>query len=520
MIHDIKLPCLTERCLLSIVQLQMILLEYAASDPEISTDPEKYTECRKYLDGDDSNFKGHGHQIASAFWKRHHFNQEPRRIKLLQEFSKFFHASDDPRPEYNDPVFKQNWLKRIRNEIESLHSPSELKIEIGYFYGNGRNYIKSKAVNARSDAEVAPFWQQKAGEFFLYFYEEYLEKSDNAFPASFFPLDVAIFLSKQERFGRQELLNNFRSENDSLHICPVCDENGYYTDSREMICATLDHFLPKNIYPHFACHPHNLIPTCYACNSSVKGPRDPLHMNLGEIGPGYLYREAMPYTVTKRKDNIYLSVDLSKGLKEIRILGLQFSDQLQDVNEEGLRSALEILQRIYDIPGRWATGNKIQKSESSEESKPSTNRNRRQHEALEETKEISLAADRVSEALFRRMRHFLGQGKDIMPGDRMIDELYNALSLLLYYLSEEDRWKDPLTVPMLWILAALLVQEKQQLQTIAKWKENGQLDKDCSLFPAALDEVLSWSGQDSAEVKRREDKIQQILNLAIKKKEG
>jgi hypothetical protein len=32
-------------------------------------------------------------------------------------------------------------------------------------------------------------------------------------------------------------------------------------------------------------------------------------------------------------------------------------------------------------------------------------------------------------------------------------------------------------------------------------------------------EVLSWSEQDSAEIQRREDKIQKILNLAIKKKQ-
>jgi hypothetical protein len=43
------------------------------------------------------------------------------------EFSKYFHESDDLRPEYNDPAFKQSWLKRIRNEVENLYKFNEAK---------------------------------------------------------------------------------------------------------------------------------------------------------------------------------------------------------------------------------------------------------------------------------------------------------------------------------------------------------------------------------------------------------
>jgi len=74
------------------------------------------------------------------------------------------------------------------------------------------------------------------------------------------------------------------------------------------------------MYPHFACHPYNLIPICYSCNSSIKGLKDPLHEKLGEDGPGYLYKGAMPYDSINRKENIYLKVDLSKGIDAIRII--------------------------------------------------------------------------------------------------------------------------------------------------------------------------------------------------------
>ncbi len=177
------------------------------------------------------------------------------------------------------------------------------------------------------------------------------------------------------------------------------------------------------------------------------------------------------------------------------------------------------MERVYDIPGRWATGSKSQESEvpeddPPEESKLSHKKEEKQSDTTGEAKKLVLAADRVSETLFRRMRHFLGQGKDIMPSDHMIDELYNALSLLLYYLSEEDRYKDPLTVPMLWILAALLAQESQHLQRILELQKAGTLPQDRQFIPAGLAEVLSWSGQDSSEIERRANTIQTILKLA------
>ncbi|WP_430253117.1 hypothetical protein [Neorhizobium sp. DAR64872/K0K18] len=43
----------------------------------------------------------------------------------------------------------------------------------------------------------------------------------------------------------------------SLQICPACGEFGRPN--------TLDHYLPKGIYPHFAVVPHNLFPMCDAC---------------------------------------------------------------------------------------------------------------------------------------------------------------------------------------------------------------------------------------------------------------
>ena len=495
MIHDLVLPPVTKERLFALVRLQVALLEYAAS---VTGNNIRWERCIDHLNKEDSFFKGYGEQITRAL------RQAPTRVRLLQDFSLSIQAADDSRPKYNDPTFKQSWLKRIRNDIENLASPKEEQLKIFYFYGDGKEFLTAKA---RRQEEAAPSWQQKAGEFFLYFYEEYLGNSDQTFPLGFFPSDATT------GFGRQALLRAFLDCNEDLHICPVCDENGYYTKSKETINTTLDHYLPKDIYPHFACHPYNLIPTCYACNSSVKGIKDPLHTQLGETGPGYLHRGTIPYAPLNRKENVYLKVDLSKGIDAIRIIGLLPRQGLKDADEQGLHSTLELLQRLYDIPGRWSEEKK--RLGSGRENKGGK---KRDETSEGEKAELSIAADRVSEALFRRMRHFLGQGRDIIPGSHMVDELFDVLALLLYYLSEEDRYKDPLTVPMLWILAALLTQEKHQLQKISEMKKKGEIDKESHLIPAALNEVLSWCGQNKADREKREKRVEEILALVIEQK--
>ncbi|WP_157043141.1 hypothetical protein [Rhodopseudomonas palustris] len=62
----------------------------------------------------------------------------------------------------------------------------------------------------------------------------------------------------------------------TLTICPACGEAGRPN--------TLDHYLPKDVYPHFCVTPHNLFPMCDACQiekgsktGDVADPRFFLH---------------------------------------------------------------------------------------------------------------------------------------------------------------------------------------------------------------------------------------------------
>lgn len=58
-----------------------------------------------------------------------------------------------------------------------------------------------------------------------------------------------------------------------VNVCPYCNRQYVNTfispDGKTR--ATLDHFYPKSDYPYLALSFYNLIPSCYSCNSSLKG---------------------------------------------------------------------------------------------------------------------------------------------------------------------------------------------------------------------------------------------------------
>ena len=70
----------------------------------------------------------------------------------------------------------------------------------------------------------------------------------------------------------------------NLRTCPYCNRQ-YITSvltSTGKMRATLDHFLPKNKYPYFSMSLYNLVPSCYNCNSSLKGDDN---ISFNDINP-------------------------------------------------------------------------------------------------------------------------------------------------------------------------------------------------------------------------------------------
>ena len=62
------------------------------------------------------------------------------------------------------------------------------------------------------------------------------------------------------------------------HTCPYCQQAVAFTIHRDSktksFRPTLDHFYPKGEYPYLSLSIYNLIPSCYICNSSLKGKVD------------------------------------------------------------------------------------------------------------------------------------------------------------------------------------------------------------------------------------------------------
>lgn len=61
-------------------------------------------------------------------------------------------------------------------------------------------------------------------------------------------------------------------------ICPYCHQAYAFTvfkdDGTGAVRPTLDHFLPQKQFPHLALSLQNLVPSCYTCNSNLKGKTD------------------------------------------------------------------------------------------------------------------------------------------------------------------------------------------------------------------------------------------------------
>lgn len=61
----------------------------------------------------------------------------------------------------------------------------------------------------------------------------------------------------------------------NINVCPYCNRQfiNTFISPNGKTRATLDHFYCKSEYPYLALSFYNLIPSCYSCNSSLKGSK-------------------------------------------------------------------------------------------------------------------------------------------------------------------------------------------------------------------------------------------------------
>ncbi len=385
MLHTVHLSPLTEKRLTDIVMLQMCLLRYA-----LFTEKIEETSCADYLNRH-KRFQGSGVKIARWLLDK----QAPKRHEPLKRFG---HCEGEQAAALRQK--KRIWCKKLHRQVLALSWGKAIPLE--------------KLYNQKS----APPWQHDAAEFLIHFYTDLCSEAN--FAGYFFSEPGA------PKFGRQEFLKEFRDANRDLYVCAFCDEAGYYTIVEQAIRSDIDHYFPKSIYPHFSCHPYNLIPTCKACNQVVKREADPLDGLDGmRLGLGDVY---LPYRSTGLDKATYLSVQLEQAGEPVTWVHIGNLKPREQTDQQ-IPRFIDTLSRVYDIPRRW-----------------------------------SGQVDKIGETLFRRMRQFLGNGREAPFGFDMAAAVYNTLNQLLYYLHDEDQRRDPFAFAMTWILVALLNEEQRLLE--------------------------------------------------------
>lgn len=441
MLHRFQLPPPVYTSLRKVVFLQIDLLRYAMTmqaGAEI-TERNFAKHLRKHTV--DKDFRENAANIAQWYWNWHW--QKVRSVDYLQAFVKL---------QPHERQKKQIWVERIANEICDLLNVQLEKILLGTFL-EGENVPRSHEVSTLCS------WKGAAYYFFLPFYEAFLG-SKTCFPGFLF--------ADRRPFGRKEFFQAMVEHNRGVTICPICDENRYYTRVDKHIYGTIDHYFPKALYPHFACHPCNLLPTCASCNTTFKGSQDPLEHH-GQRQP-YLARTALPYT-THASDTIYLQVTLGDASHHMIHIGPIISyPPSEGLPGEEIQCTIDMLKKLYRIPERW--------------------------DAL-----------KIGEMVFRRMRQFLDNGHITMVSNNSVYEIYTRLEQLLYYLDQEDRQKDPYAFALTWTLVACIRDQ------ILPYLSSTEKSETTPMSPL-LEEIEQWFGSQFINVvSQRSQRARELLSM-------
>ncbi|MBR8837873.1 MAG: hypothetical protein DSM106950_28680 [Stigonema ocellatum SAG 48.90 = DSM 106950] len=363
------------------VVLQIWLLFYAVSNSTLDQ-----IDCANRLNRC-PRFRGRGEKIAKWIWQA-----SESRLKPLQDFALIPDPSAD----------KRKWVKRLACEAFRLLKKSTGTLE------------------PLNNQNITP-WQKAASDFLIGFYENVLREASS--PKRKNPGFPPYIFSgyNPSTFGAENFLTAFKEENPKLSICPACDESKYSTKAGS-IKTDIDHYLPKSKYPHLACHPYNLVPSCLACNQRIKKTSDPLSSQTNNPATRRrlenifcLYREPGLWEQT------YLEVSLKNKNNPTQI------DSLKPKENSNVGDKIEVIKEIYRIPERW-----------------------------------SEQVDEIEDYVYRKLEHLLSAFQVSLDDSQTLLDCFDY-SLSTDYLTE--RGQNPFSFARAWLLAALINEAEQSLQT-------------------------------------------------------
>lgn len=293
--------------------------------------------------------------------------------------------------------------------------------------------------------EDSPKWQKSGGDFLRLFYDSL--SSDSGLSGEMLGLD------RGNNFDRQHFLHAFQDANKDLYVCAACDETRISTRNKGHIYADIDHFFPQSLYPHLSVHPYNLVPICHGCNSGTKRDTDPLQDGAARVRPADL---ALPYRSLGIAERTFVAVDL----KAWRDSTSPFT--IRPKPNGAAQSHIDGLARMVSIPERW--------------NDPAT-----VHE--------------IGHTLFRRLKQFIRARPGLL--ERGTDDalLQRKINEFLGILREDDVGRDPLSIPMQWLLVHLTQPNSSSARTpmlteIRRWIEPGATEAERVRLGEELREVL------------------------------
>ncbi|MCB0121575.1 MAG: hypothetical protein KDE58_04990 [Caldilineaceae bacterium] len=412
MIYTVNLPPETEKKLGELVRLQMAILGYAAS----TTTPEQQGLIR-YLEQNEYE-SDHAQRIVHALCRTSGDRETSVRWEQLCTF-----ASNMDGEKYlaNNVVGgmtlqaeKQRIVEAMKVDTNLIFAPTsttgfmffmpEVPDQLPDYLAASKAFLQAK-LDAKSQQKCKfPLWLCALRNFLISYYELLGEN----IPGGYF--------TDNEKHNRQHVLTAYANANPGQYVCAICDEHSFRTiyDSHQL--SDLEHYFPKSIYPHLACHPYNLLPICGSCNQ-IHSNKDPLwdkarsqRRMLSDIFLPYRPGSINADTVMRPPDNDAEDQSISFYVVDSSI-------------EAEIQKKIRVLQEVYRIPDRWQEKN-----------------------------------DEIGDHLWRRIRQFLADDLLMVDTVDSPEFLQRRLHRLLAYLSE-DRGKDPLTFPTLWRLTQMLIDE-------------------------------------------------------------
>lgn len=294
MIHQLELPDLTRKRLTDIVMLQLRLLKYAARRKKLTP-----LGCAKCLN-ESRRFRGRGDEIAEWLW------HGPERLRLLTDFSAGATSA-----------IKLQWVQELSEDVIKLLHRSQ---PVGDLH-------TQKPVNA-------PDWQNCGADFLRKFYLDWYYRG---FPVCFFSEET------EAPFTRQDFIEAFVQTNDALYVCAACDVSPYTSGPEDNLKSSIDHYFPKETYPHLVMHPFNLVPGCSFCNSA-KATND----MIGRPGNRRDLRDViLPYREPGLGKVAYLQTGFKAAMLKVKI------GHLKPLRSFDVQSRIDAFGEVFNIPNRW-----------------------------------------------------------------------------------------------------------------------------------------------------------------------